>query len=168
MTADIRTKEDVMTKRITAVLLVFAVLLLSGCNNNRRLTPEEYRDELQSCIKDYASVLTKIGLDDIQAFDKSGTEPSEFEEHCKDFEKAIKNIEKINPPAELVYKHGLLLEAFDIEREWLEAVRELMSTKTPEEKEKALKKIQTVASSENTFMIRYVEILKELPKDTSG
>ena len=153
-----------MTKRITTVFLVFAVLLLSGCGG-KRLTAEEYRDELQSCIKDYASVLTKIGLDDILAFDKSGTEPSEFEEHCKDFDKAIKNIEKINPPAELVYKHGLLLDAFDIEREWLEAVRELMSTKTPEEKEQALQKIQTVASSENTFMIRYVEILRELPKD---
>ena len=155
-----------MTKRITAIFLAFAVLFLSGCG--KRLTPEEYRDELKSRIKDYASVLTKIGFEDIQAFDKSGVMPSDFEDHCKEFDKAIKKIEKINPPAELVYKHELLLEAFDIEREWLEAVRELMSTKTPEEKERASQKIQTVASSENTFMVRYVEILGELPKDTGG
>ena len=158
-----------MSKRMTALFI--AVLLpitfiLSGCGNSR-LTPEEYRDELQSRIKDYASALTEIALD-IQVFDESGVQPSDFEDHCKAHEKAIKNIEKIKYPAELVYKHELLLEAFEIERDWLEAVRELMSTKTPEEKEQALQKIQTIASSENTFMIRYVEILRELPKDTGG
>ena len=155
-----------MTKRITAVFLVFAVLLLSGCSS-KRLTPEEYRYELQSCVRDYCSVLTEIAFD-IQAFDESGVPPSDFEKHCKAHEKAIKNIEKIRYPAELVYKHGLLLDAFDIEREWLEAVRELMSTKTPEEKERATQKIQTIASSDNTFMIRYVEILREFPKDAGG
>lgn len=155
-----------MTKRITALLI--AVLLpitfiLSGCG--KRLTPEEYRDELKERVSDYCSVLTKIAFEDIKAFDKSGVEPSEFEKHCKDFDKAIKNIEKIKYPAELVYKHELLLKAFDIERDWLEAVRELMSTKTPEEKEQATQKIQTIASSENTFMVRYMEILSELPRD---
>lgn len=154
-----------MTKRITAVFLVLAVLLLSGCATNRRPTPEEYRDELQSCVSDYCSVLMKIAMDDIGAFDKSGVKPSEFEKHCKDFDKAIKKIEKMKYPAELGYKHGLLLDAFDIEREWLEAVRELMSTKTPEEKERASQKIQTIANSENTFMVRYMEILMELPRD---
>ena len=155
-----------MTKRITAVFLVLAVVLFGGCSS-KRLTPEEYRDKLQSLIKDYASALTGIAMD-IQAFDEGGTMPSEFEDHCKACEKAINNFEKIRPPAELVYEHELLLEAFDIEREWLEAVRELMSTKTPDEKEQALQKIQIIASSENTFMIRYVEILRELPKDTGG
>ena len=154
-----------MTKHITAVFLVFAVLLLSGCATNRRPTPEEYRDELKSCVMDYVSVLKKIAMDDIGAFDKSGVTPSEFEKHCKDFDKAIKNIEKMKYPAEMAYKHKQFLAAFDIEREWLKAVRELMSTKTPEEKERATKKIQAIANSDNTFFGLYAEILMELPKD---
>ena len=159
-------KEIGMIKRITAIFFVLTVLLLSGCAD-KRLTMEEYRDELGSRIQDYTSALTKVALD-IQAFDESGTEPSDFEEHCKAHEKAIESIEKLKPPAEMTYKHELLLEAFEIERDWLAAVRELMSTKTADEKEQALQKIQTIASSDNTFLIRYMEIRRDLPKDQSG
>lgn len=154
-----------MTKRVTAVFLVLAVLLLSGCGG--RPSPEEYRDELQSRIRDYTSSVMDIASD-IQEFDENGVKPSKFEAHCKACEKAIKNIEKIRYPAEFVYKHERFLEAFDIEREWLEAVRELMSTKTPEEKKQVLKKIETIVSSENTFMYRYVDIVKELPRKDSS
>ena len=182
-----------MTKRITASFLVLAVLLLSGCNNNRRLTPEEYEDELQSrltseeyrdepqsrltpeeyrdelkrCVRDFGSAVMDINLDQ-QAFGESGVRPSDFEEHCKAFEKAINSFEKINPPVEMEQRHKWFLEAFDYEREWLEAVRDLMSTKTSAKKKKAeqkIKDIATAAVNKKAYMMRYVEILTELPRD---
>ena len=135
---------------------------MSGCG--KRPTPEEYRDELKERVRDYISAVTDIALD-IQKFDESGSPASDFEDHCKACEKAIKNIEKIRYPVDMVYKHEQFLEAFDIEREWLAAVRELMSTKTPGEKEQVLKKIETIVDSEDTFMYRYMEILMDLPRE---
>lgn len=155
-----------MTKRITAVFLVLTVLLLSGCAD-KRLTLEEYRDELQSRLRDYTSSVMDISSD-MRAFDESGVKPSEFEKHSKACEKAINSFEKIRPPADMVYRHEWLLEAFDFEREWLEAVRALMLTKTPAEKEQAEQRIQdiiTAAAKEKVYLERYVEIVKELPSE---
>ena len=160
-----------MSKRMTALFMAVLLpiaLIFTGCG--KRLTAEEYRDELQSRIKDYASALTEIAMD-IQAFDESGVKPSDFEEHSKTLEKAIKNLEKIKPPADMDSKHKWFLEAFDYERKWLAAVRELMSTKTSAEKEQAIQKIQDIANAavqEKAFLARYVEIVKELPRDTGG
>ena len=152
-----------MTKRILSIFLLFAVLLISGCG---RLSAEEYRDELRSCWDDYLSSQLDIVFD-IQALDESGTLPAEFEEHCEAFEKAMKSYEKIKPPNGMDYKHQLLLDALDNEREWLAAVRALTSANTPEEIEQAEQRIAAAASYENSFPRRYVEIFRELPRDTN-
>ena len=149
-----------MKRCFSAVFLALAMLLLSGCG---RLSPEEYRDELRRCWDDYFSAQFDI-VTDIQALDESGTLPSEFEDHCEAFEKAMKSYEKIKPPNGMDYKHSLLLEALDNEREWLAAVRALTSADTPEEIEQAEQRIMTAASYENSFPQRYLEIFRELPR----
>lgn len=158
-----------MARRISALLLILSIWLLGGCGG-KRLTPEEYRDELQSRLRDYTSAVMDIASD-MQEFDESGVPPSEFEEHCKACEKAIDSIEKIKPPVDMENRHKWFLEAFDFERDWLEAVRALMSTKTPAEKEQAKQRIEEIiaaAMKEKIYLERYVEIAKELPRDTSG
>ena len=149
-----------MTKRITAFFLLLCVLLISGCG---RLSAEEYRDELRSCWDDYFSAQLSIAYD-IQALDESGLLPSEFEEHCKAFEKAMKSFEKIKPPNGMDYKHGLLLEPLANEREWLSAVRALTSANSPEEIERAEQRITAAASYENSFPQCYIEIYSELTR----
>ena len=152
-----------MTKRITAFFLLLAVLLISGCG---RLSAEEYRDELKERWKDYLSAQLDI-VRDIQTLDEGVGLPSEFEEHCKSFEKAMKSFEKIKPPNGMDYEHSMLLEALENEREWLAAVRALTSANTPEEIEQAEQRIMTAASYENSFPQRYLEVIRELPSDTS-
>lgn len=147
-----------MKKRFAAVFLMLAMLLLSGCG---RLSAEEYRDELRSCWSDYLSSQTDI-VYNIQAFDDSGTIPSEFEEHCEAFEQAMKGFEKIKPPNGMDYEHGLLLEALKNEREWLAAVRALTSADTPEEIGQAEQRITAAANYENSFPQRFMETLRAL------
>ena len=152
-----------MTKRITAFFLLVCVLLISGCG---RLSAEDYRDELKERWKDYLSAQLDI-VHDIQTLDESGTLPSEFEEHCKSFEKAMKSFESIKPPNGMDYDHELLLEPLANEREWLAAVRALTSASTPEEIEQAEQRIMAAAKYENSFPQRYVEIFRKLPRDGS-
>lgn len=152
-----------MKKCLTAVFLMLAMLLLSGCG---RLSAEDYRDELKERWKDYLSAQLDI-VHDIQTLDESGTLPPEFEEHCKSFEKAMKSFEMIKPPNGMDYEHSLLLEALENEREWLAAVRALTSANTPEEIEQAEQRIMTAASYENSFPQRYLEVIRALPSDTS-
>lgn len=152
-----------MRKHIIPIFLVLAIMLLSGCG---RLSAEEYKDALNAQWSDYVSAQIDI-VGDIRALDESGTLPSEFEEHCKAFEQAMKGFEKIKPPNGMDYKHELLLEALDNEREWLSAVRALTSADTPEEIEQAEQRIITAANYENSFPQRFMEVIKELPRDSA-
>lgn len=148
-----------MRKCIVSVFLMIAVLLLSGCGG--RLSAEEYRDALKSQWNEYVSAQMDI-VGDIQALDEDGTLFAEFEEHCKGFEKAMDGFGKIQPPNGMDYRHDLLLEALDNEREWLSAVRALTAADTPEEIERAEQRIITAANYENSFPKRYMETLKAI------
>ena len=150
-----------MRKYIAAMFLTLAMLLLSGCG---RLTPEEYRDALKDQWKVYLPAQMAI-VNDIVALDENGALPVEFEEHCKSFEKAMKDFEKIKPPSDIEYKHTLLLESLDNERDWLAAVRELTSAETPEQIKAAEDKIQTAANYPNSFPDRFIDLLSELPRE---
>lgn len=146
-----------MRKCIVSVFLMIAVLLLSGCGG--RLSAEEYGDALKSQYKIYGSAQMDI-VGDIRALDEGGTLPAGFEEHCKSFEKAMDGFGKIQPPNGLDYRHDLLLEALDNEREWLSAVRALTAADTPEDIERAEQRIMTAANYENSFPMRLMETLK--------
>lgn len=154
-----------MTKRITAIFLAVAVLLLSGCS--KRLSQEEYRDRLMDDWSDYLSAQMDI-VKDLMTLDESGSLPSEFEDHCKAFEKAMKAFDKIKPPADMVYRHDLLLEALDNEREWLAAVRALTSADTPSEIEQAEQRIHDTANYPNSFPKQFGELITELRRNTSS
>lgn len=151
-----------MRKHIASVFLVLAVLLLSGCG---RLSPEEYRAELMSRWKTYLSAQQTI-IYDMIALDENGTLDPDFDGHCKAFERAMDSFGKIKPPNGMDYQHDLLLEALDNEREWLSAIRALTSADTPEEIERAEQRIVAAANHENSFPQRFMEMIRELPRDT--
>ena len=151
-----------MIRRITAgFLALFALFILSGCNP--KLTVEEYREKLVSCTNKYSSAQMKVAgsltADEDGYFNGDITE---FEENCKDFENAMKQIEEINPPDAYKEQHSRALKALDNEREWLEAVRSFTKAKTPDELKEAMDKIETAANHENSFPRLIFEIVRSI------
>lgn len=153
-----------MIKRITAMIIavIIPIALLSGCGKS--LTVEEYKDELQSKWRDYASAQMAI-VSDMQSFDESGTIPAEFEDHCKSFEQAMKAFEKINPPSDYKEKHKQLVKALDNERDWLAAIRECAAATSPQEIEQAEQKIQAAANYPNSVPKIILELFTKLVEE---
>lgn len=124
-----------MTKRITAVFIVLAVLLLSGCG--KRLTEQEYYDELYADFKEYAAALDEI--DTVQADAASSQEKmlelTKAAGICEKAEKALEKFDKINPPHSFAEKHKALLAAVEYEKEFVKASRKVLAARTPFEYE---------------------------------
>ncbi|MCH5196855.1 MAG: hypothetical protein J1F28_09070 [Oscillospiraceae bacterium] len=151
-----------MIRRITAVFLSLAALLvLSGCTP--QLTPEEYREKLMSCTSEYSAaqmeVVNSLTADDDGYFIGN---LAVFEEKCKAFESAMKQIEEINPPDAYREKHRQAVKALDNEREWLEAVRSYTQAKTPEELKRCDDEIQRTANYENSFPMQVIQIIRSI------
>ena len=158
-------ERNTMTKRITAVFLLFIILLISGCGSSPKLTAGEYREELFSRSQELFTAQMKVVsvmMDSESGEGYFSGDPEEFEESCKEFENAIKRIEKINPPDEYKSRHRQAVKALDNERKWLKAVKSYTKARTPEALEKADAKIQKAANYENSYPSQLIEIIRSL------
>ena len=156
-----------MNKRLTAFLTALIIpltFLLSACGSSA-LTREEYRAELVSATQEYAAAQMKVVsvMMDSESGDGYFTgDEKKFKESCKEFESAMKRIEKINPPDDYKARHKDAVKALGNEREWLKAVKDYTKADTPEKLEKADNAIQKAANYENSFPEQVFEIVKSL------
>lgn len=127
-----------MLKRITALLIMVIIpitLIFTGCG--KRLTEEEYHDELYTDFKEYAAVLNEI--ETIQANVTSSQEimleQTKATEVCEKAEKALEKFEKMNPPDGFTEKHKTLLKAVELEKKFVNASEKVLTARTPFELE---------------------------------
>ena len=156
-----------MTKRITALFLLLAVLLIGGCNISQKLTAAEYKDELMSGYEEFMASRIKIAeiMIDAEQGNRISLGSSEFEGACKDLENSMKRFEKMNPPDNYKDKHKKLVKSLDDYRDWLKAAKKAAECTTPEEFDKALNAANGTLDTENGFLKQYLDMFIEVNKE---
>ena len=127
-----------MTKRFSALIIavLFPItLLFSGCG--KRLTEQEYYDELYAGFKEYAEALDEIETvrADASSSQEKMLELTKAAEICEKAEKALEKFDKINPPRSFDEKQKTLLTAVEYEKEFVKASRKVLAARTPFEYE---------------------------------
>ena len=127
-----------MTKRIAALLIAVLLpitLIFSGCG--KRLTEQEYYDELYAGFKEYAAALEEIETvrADVGSSQEKMLELTKAAEICEKAETALEKFNKINPPDSFAEKHKTLLTAVGYEKEFVKASRKVLAARTPFEYE---------------------------------
>ncbi|MGN0669003.1 MAG: hypothetical protein ACI4JZ_00500 [Oscillospiraceae bacterium] len=177
-----------MTKRakFLAVFLLLPIILLCGCSSeqNKRLSPEEYRSAMESAWDKYLnSMLDLIDLIPLEVNEESVKTLQENAESAepalKMREQSLNEFKEIEPPEKYEELHKKLIAAEDAwEYEQLELYRKMFTVQSVEELteinetfQKHTEEISGTAtdfSSGTTFPAVYLQIIKELTADNVG
>lgn len=169
-----------MTKRAVslAIALILPIILLCGCSyeQNKRLSAEEYKTQLESAWDKYLnSVLDLIELTPLEVNDAALKEFSENSEKAQPAlklrEQSFKEFCEINPPEKYEELHKKLIAAMESwEYEQLELHRKMFEAKSVAELEEISKRIAEHAnnSTEDTFPMIFLKIEMELSADKVG
>lgn len=160
-------------------------MLLCGCSQqNKRLTPEEYRSAMESAWDKYLnSMLDLIDLIPLEVNEESVKTLQENAESAepalKMREQSLNEFKEIEPPEKYEELHKKLIAAEDAwEYEQLELYRKMFTvqsvaelTEINETFQKHTEEISGAASdfgSGTTFPVIYLQIIKELTADNVG
>lgn len=177
-----------MTKRAVslAIALILPIILFCGCSaeQQKRLSPEEYRSAMESAWDKYLnSMLDLIDLIPLEVNEESVKTLQEnagsAEPALKMREQSLNEFKEITPPEKYEELHKKLISAADAwEYEQLELYRKMFTVKSVEELteinetfQKHTEEISDTASdfsSGTTFPIIYLQIIKELTADNVG
>lgn len=177
-----------MTKRAVslAIVLILPIILFCGCSSEqqKRLTPEEYRSAMESAWDKYInSMLDLIDLIPLEVDEES---VKTLQENAKSAEPALKmreqslnEFKEILPPEKYEELHKKLITAADAwEYKQLELYRKMFTvqsveelteiSKTFEEHSEEISGTASDFSSGTTFPVVYLQIIKELTADNVG
>lgn len=178
-----------MTKRAVslAIALILPIILLCGCTSaeqNKRLSPEEYRTAMESAWDKYLnSMLDLIDLIPLEVDEESVKTLQENAESAEPVlkmrEQSLNEFKEIQPPEKYEELHKKLISAADAwEYEQLELYRKMFTvqsveelteiSKTFEEHSEEISGTASDFSSGTTFPIVYLQIIKELTADNVG
>lgn len=176
-----------MTKRAVslAIALILPIILLCGCSQQqKRLSPEEYRSAMESAWDKYLnSMLDLIDLIPLEVDEESVKTLQEnaqsAEPVLKMREQSLDEFKKITPPEKYEELHKKLISAEDAwEYEQLELYRKMFTvesvaelTEINETFQKHTEEISETAGefgSGTTFPTVYLQIIKELTADNVG
>lgn len=175
-----------MTKRVLSLIiaLILPTVMLCGCSpeQEKRLSPEEYRTRMESAWDKYLnSMLDLIDLIPLEVDEQSVKTLQENAEKAESAlkmrEQSLNEFKEINPPEKYEELHQKLMKAADAwEYEQLELYRRLFKVQSLQELEEINKRFsehtnETAAadfSSSTTFPMVYLQIIKELSADNVG
>ncbi len=177
-----------MTKRAVslAIALILPIILLCGCSSeqNKRLSPEEYRTAMESAWDKYInSMLDLIDLIPLEVNEESVKTLQENAESAepalKMREQSLKEFKEMLPPEKYAELHKKLISAEDAwEYKQLELYRKMFTVQSAAELTEISKifeehsaEISGTASdfgSGTTFPAIYLQIIKELTADNVG
>lgn len=162
-----------MRKYIAAVFLTLAMLLLSGCG--ARMTKLDYYNETLRCWEIYRDTNNELtgGLNAENAllpnFRLGNSEDiARLNEIIDRRDKALKDIEKLNPPKEYKDQHKKLVKGIKAEYKWDKAVLGLTDAKTEADRGKVGEKVTAALDSLNWdeyFPSVYAKMHGELKTD---
>lgn len=177
-----------MTKRFVSLIiaLVIPAILLCGCSSeqNKRLSPENYRSAIESAWDKYLnSMLDLIDLIPLEVNEESVKTLQENAESAEPVlkmrEQSLNEFKEITPPEKYEELHKKLISAADAwEYEQLELYRKLFTVESVEELteinetfQKHSEEVSETAGefgSGTTFPAVYLQIIKELTADNVG
>ena len=169
-----------MTKRAVslAIALLLPIILLCGCTSEqqKRLSPEEYKTQLESAWDKYLNSL--LDLIELAPLEVNEAALKEFSENAEKAQPALKMREQsfkefceIIPPEKYEELHKKLIGAIDAwEYEQLELHRKMFEAKSVDELREISERISEHAkdTSEDTFPMIFIIIEKELSADNVG
>lgn len=138
-----------MTKRIVspmiAVILPIA-LLFTGCR--KRLSEEEYLEQVKAAYEEYAAALEEFDSvrADVGTSQEIMEEQTKATEICDRAEDALDRFSKMNPPDSYSERHKEVLAATEIEKDFIEAQRKVLSARTPDELSEYISEYEAVFS----------------------
>lgn len=177
-----------MTKRVITLILalILPIIPLCGCSKeqDKRLSPEEYRSAMESAWDKYLNSM--LDLIDLIPLDVNEESVKTLRENAESAEPALKmreqslnEFKEIKPPEKYEELHSKLIAAADAwEYKQLELYREMFAVESAEELteisktfEEHSKEVSNSASdfgSGTTFPMVYLQIIKELTADNVG
>lgn len=162
-----------MKKFLSLFLIAVIMLMLSGCG--ARMTKLDYYNETWRCWEIYRDTNTELtgGLSTKDAllpnFRLGNAEDiARLTEIIDRRDKALKDIEKLNPPKEYKDQHQKLVKGIKAEYKWDKAVLGLADAKTEADRDKVGEKVTAALDSlnwEEYFPSVYVKMHGELKSD---
>lgn len=125
-----------MTKRVVSLMIAVMLpitLLFTGCR--KRLSEEEYLGQVKAAYEEYAAALEEFESvrADVSASQEIMEEHTKAVEICDRAEDALDRFSKMNPPDSYSERHKEVLAAVEIEKDFIEAQRKVLSARTPDE-----------------------------------
>lgn len=157
-----------MTKRIAALLVAVLLpitLIFTGCG--KRLTEQEYSDELYVNFKEYLAALQEIETiqADVSSSQEIMLEQTKATEICQNAENVLKKFDKMNPPQRFADKHKTLLTAVEYEKKFVRAAQKVLTARTPSELEQYSTETAMVFAGvpeEQQFAAVFLELFREV------
>lgn len=157
-----------MTKRINALLVAVLLpitLIFTGCG--KRLTEQEYFDQLYANFKEYLAAMEEIDTvqTDVSSSQEIMLEQTKATSICKKAEQALNKFDKMKPPERFDDRHKTLLSSVELEKEFVRAAQKVLTARTPSEYEQYSVEASMVFADvpvEQQFTAVFAELLLEV------